>query len=400
MTLSLAAERPASHPIARITGHPHLPSPETRARVVGYLSHAVEPAPGFRTDGAWVWPASMAEHIADHGWGAPAQLLDHVAGNGFLIPDGVAPEVMDEAAGRVLAAATPPPAVDATYLVSDDPADAPVLRVLTDRSGASITEAFTPRGWVGVEVDAGAGRSYERSAGAEAATRLDELCRTWHLAQLVQAQESAEPPDGVRLARMFDGAAPSGLPWFSPSRLRLIDPVRRERVAGYLSAGRLVVRSVSGMADPLSAAGGAMVPLGFRTDGAWVWQEGLAHYVRSRGAAPELALLTHIEERAYQVVEDVTDEAARMAVDAVRRGPLPRPERIPFAYYSDPADPDEVIRVGGGTTTAERLGPDLRWVRGAAPGGTGAGMAGLLEITEEDAVRTLDRRWSRLVGGG
>lgn len=389
-----AVEPGATHPRVRAHGHPHLPCAETRSRVVGYLAHAPEAAPGYRTDGAWVWPSGLSGQTAEDGFGPQRQLLDHIQRNAYALPESVTEVAMAEAARQASGDPTPAEAAEVTYLVAPDSPRAPVLRRAAGMAGS--IEAFTSRGWCRVPDAAqlaSPSSGYSEASAAEVTPRLDELCALWHADQLAQAEESAAPREGVRLARMFDGTAPTGLPWFSPRRLRIIEPDRRSRIASYLSRGRLVIRSISGMADPLGSGSDVVVPLGFRTDGVWVWQEGLAHYVRSRGAAPELALLTHIESRAYRITATVTDEQVRSAVSAVRRGPLARPERASLTYFTDAAHSVLLRAPGGHLAEVEVLGPDLRWALPlTAVGGD------LEEITEHEAVGLIDARWAALVG--
>src|SRR5690606_2352302 len=99
---------------------------------------------------------------------------------------------------------------------------------------------------------------------------------------------------------------------------------------------------------PLSDSDEAVVPLGYRTDGVWVWPEGLAYYVQTRGVAPELALLTHIESRASRPPAEVSPERVRAAAAAVRAGPSPRSDPPSYAYFTASGSPDPLMSAAGG----------------------------------------------------
>jgi hypothetical protein len=396
--MEFAGEPETTDPDLRAGGHPHLPDPEVHSRVVGYLRHAPRLSPQFHTDGVWVWPAGLADTTAARGSGPQVQLLDHIAARGYLLPDVISDTGLESAADRVLGPPTPVPAQALTFLVDRDEDPMRVIRIRPDATGR-VAEIFTPRGWRRVpDVPA----TFRDASPRSVDSYLDGLSRRWRQDQArLRDAESETPAAGVRLARLFDAATPENLPRFSPGRRRLIDANRREQIARYLGAGRLVIRSTSRMADPLGGPGAAPVPLGFRTDGMWVWPEGLAHYVRSRGVAPELALLMHLEERAYRLRADLGDADVRAAVAAVRAGPRPQPDPDPFRYYAD-ATGARILRApvvpGPSVFSLEVLEPDLRW--NAEFGGRSAlpGADDLAEITEEQAIALLDRRWAALAG--
>jgi hypothetical protein len=155
------------------------------------------------------------------------------------------------------------------------------------------------------------------------------------------------------------------------------------------------VRATGNMVDPLDPDRGPVVPLSYRTDGTWVWQEALAYYMRARGAAPELEFLCHIEERGYLAPGSVPDDTAAAAAALTRAGPPPRPRRPPMTYYRDSGGVIARAR-GGSVFEADVFRIDLRW-----------GFTDELwkqryqgsdyeygEISDEQAVRHVDARWA------
>ncbi len=311
---------------------PRLVDPELRSQVVGYLGHASMAGSGFRTDGSWVWPDSLVDHVRRRGVGAPEQLLAHLAAQRHLLPDRVSQAMLAEAERAALGPSTPgPQRVVERYVAGYTAPGQPVSHVLRVRASAAGDHEFSlepDRGWVpsslrgsesalaeptNVAETADSGIAFEEVSESQASELVDQLVATWHEHRLRQGQESDvdSAETGLLLARVFDGESPSGSPWFSPNRRRIADPVRRDRVATYLERGRLVLRVAGRAPDPLAPSAGRVVPLHYRTDGVWVWQEALAYYVRKRGVAPELALLCHIEEHGLRPSGPVSDEAAR-----------------------------------------------------------------------------------------
>ncbi|GAB2836660.1 hypothetical protein GCM10027176_46240 [Actinoallomurus bryophytorum] len=97
----------------------------------------------------------------------------------------------------------------------------------------------------------------------------------------------------LRLARTFDGADRDRGPFFRPDHPRLDGPVG-ERVLAYLRSGEVVFDAPGAMDDLLDADRVAAVPVGFRSDGRWVWPEAVAYYLKRHRLAPEPELVAHI----------------------------------------------------------------------------------------------------------
>jgi hypothetical protein len=130
-------------------------------------------------------------------------------------------------------------------------------------------------------------------------------------------------PDDLRVAAVFDGEA-DGAPFFTPDRVRVIDPEGRAALLRYLTGAPLVIRAAGLEPDPLDPSRGHAVPVGYRSDGVWVWQEATAYYLAERWVAPEDDLLAHIEEADFTAAtlpDEVIDAAAAAALDTSRVRP-------------------------------------------------------------------------------
>jgi hypothetical protein len=376
-------------------------SPDTRARVYGYLTTAPVIGDGLRSDGAWAWPQSLAAQVREQGAAPPEPLYEHLRSRHFLLPDTV-----PEAARPEIPVLPAEPYQEWTYLAGHRRPEAPpdrLLRVLAQPDGTVIEAMHGAGRWQRSNVlqrqsdnPAQDPRRYLEISPREASALMDRRAAHDHDRRLAEDRESEPLPGQLRLARVFDGESPTGAPWFSPSRLRIPEPVRRERLAAYLSGARLVLRA-DAIPDPLDPAAQQPVPLNYRTDGTWVWQEALAYYVRTRGAAPELEFLCHIEERGFALPPDIPDAVAVAAAAVARAGPLPRPARAPVAYYQQPVALGALERARGGDFWAgDSFNLDLRW-------GPSWALAeqfergephGFEEVPESTAVSEVDKRWA------
>ncbi len=383
---------------------PRLTQPELRSRVLGYLATAPIPASGYRTDGVWCWPQSLIDRVRSPGVGPQRDLLDHMAAVQYLAPEALASDVLERAA-RVVG--DPPlavaPAGLVTYVAGYPQRHCPaaiLIRRAQAPDGSTVESSFGPYGWEHGGLPEGepslASVEYEEITAAAAATLADQLCSRWHERFLSEARESDHGSAPLLFARVFDGQSPAGAPWFSPSRLRILEPVRRERLASYLGSGRLVVRAAGRMSDPLGRGTEPVVPLSYRTDGTWVWQEALAYYVRTRGVAPELELLCHIEERGSRLPESVSADVLALATAVVKAGPPPQSQRRPLVYYQDRGSGQSLVRAPErDMSRAETFSDELRWRLSGGGRDEGSGRGELREITEAEAIQLVDDRWAR-----
>jgi hypothetical protein len=124
----------------------------------------------------------------------------------------------------------------------------------------------------------------------------------------------------MKIAQLFDQVHPSAGPYFSAQRGHIDDPAERERVAGFLRRGGLVLYTDGKDKDWVDPRQGRSVPMSFRTDGAWLWNDGLEYYVRLHGVAPDPDFYQHIRDSDYTCpeVSQPTRERALEALYAAR----------------------------------------------------------------------------------
>ncbi|GHF63809.1 hypothetical protein GCM10018790_47160 [Kitasatospora xanthocidica] len=100
--------------------------------------------------------------------------------------------------------------------------------------------------------------------------------------------------DGFRLAAVFDVVDPVTGPGFAPDRPRLEPGEEREAVARYLRTGAAVLLTTMLMDDVVEPDRRGVVPMGFRTDGRWIWTDTVTYYLEEYGLAPDPELLAHV----------------------------------------------------------------------------------------------------------
>ncbi|GAA2025162.1 hypothetical protein GCM10009839_23960 [Catenulispora yoronensis] len=97
----------------------------------------------------------------------------------------------------------------------------------------------------------------------------------------------------TRLAKVFDGAT-DGVPYYKPDHPRLT-PTERGPVLAYLNAGAPLLMTTASEPDIVDPARGEVVPMSFRTDGEWIWNDALTYYIEEYGLAPEPDFLAAME---------------------------------------------------------------------------------------------------------
>ena len=135
-------------------------APDTRSRVAGYLTTAPEAAPGYRTDGVWVWSQSLADRARTAGVAPQEQLYIHLRQRSFLLPDRISSGVLAVAGEAIHGPPTvdPAPAWDWIHLGGYTGVDVSgyadagrqldaLLRIRLREDGSVAESRYEPTGW-------------------------------------------------------------------------------------------------------------------------------------------------------------------------------------------------------------------------------------------------------------
>ena len=214
----------------------------------------------------------------------------------------------------------------------------------------------------------------------------------------------------LRVTPVFDAVDEAGRPYFSPDRWRVLDGAERARLVGYLSGAPVAVRAYGLEPDPLDPSRGPAVPIGYRTDGVWVWQEAAEYYLGRLGVAPEDEFLAHIQESRYVPPSRLPEDLLLAAADAaVAPSPPPAPDRRrDLRYFANVTGgrsttaPGGVLRFwretapsGHDVRLAQACGRTLRWHDTTAPlSNTYDSEHDLVEISPRQAAAVIDRWWA------
>ncbi|MGL4744304.1 MAG: hypothetical protein ACRCXL_07945 [Dermatophilaceae bacterium] len=117
------------------------------------------------------------------------------------------------------------------------------------------------------------------------------------------------------LARTFDHGGSDESPGFDPDHPLIEGAAERKRLLRYLDGGTILIESPTSVPDRWDPDRGDQVPTALRTDGAWIWADAVAYYLREHRLSPEPDFLAHlraVEERTPQV--DGVDVYRAMAV--------------------------------------------------------------------------------------
>ena len=115
----------------------------------------------------------------------------------------------------------------------------------------------------------------------------------------------------MRIAVLFDEVHPTDGPRFHANHPR-VDEQESPKLLRYLRTGEPLLLTTGRLEDVFDRARGKVVPMSFRTDGAWVWSDATAYYLETHGLQPDPALVKHIRALGH------VPTAGR------RRGPAPR----------------------------------------------------------------------------
>jgi hypothetical protein len=126
-------------------------------------------------------------------------------------------------------------------------------------------------------------------------------------------------PGQVRIARVFAGPTASV---GDSAHAWIQDGEERERVAAYLRAGAPILMTTALRPDLIDPRRGQVVGASYRTDGTWVWSDGLAYYARVYGLAPEDDFYARIRALRYVCPapgDAAQDEALNALYASLRR---------------------------------------------------------------------------------
>src|SRR3954452_7181011 len=88
------------------------------------------------------------------------------------------------------------------------------------------------------------------------------------------------------VADVFDTHAADGTAVMAPDHERLPAGEERDRLLAYLRGAPAAMATAARDVDRVDPAEGRVVPMGFRTDGVWLWSEELTYYLDRYGFAP------------------------------------------------------------------------------------------------------------------
>nr|WP_042188910.1 glycohydrolase toxin TNT-related protein [Kibdelosporangium sp. MJ126-NF4]CEL18535.1 hypothetical protein [Kibdelosporangium sp. MJ126-NF4]CTQ98019.1 hypothetical protein [Kibdelosporangium sp. MJ126-NF4] len=127
----------------------------------------------------------------------------------------------------------------------------------------------------------------------------------WLLDAAVRSQQAGrsgyaeEPVAAARpeMVPLFDGRDETGQPsWYRP----VLGAVEQQAVLEYLRSAPLVLSARGFARDELAGTDNA-VPMGFHTDGQFVWSSASGYYLEKHGVPPALALVEHIRAARHRL---------------------------------------------------------------------------------------------------
>jgi hypothetical protein len=204
------------------------------------------------------------------------------------------PDGADQAAVQAVAAEPGAAGLWRAWRFPDDGAPWPLPKRVYVVEGAALDEPGL------------AARTAERLAAAGEADPQVEVYRTGFEVPVYQELArsygellwAAVPDPGVQLAAIFDEVDAEAGPSFSPDHAAL-DESEAEQVVQYLYGAEPLLVTPGLMDDVLDRTQVYSVPMSFRTDGRWVWNEASAYYADQYQLAPHPELLAHLRSNGY-----------------------------------------------------------------------------------------------------
>ncbi|MEU0540318.1 hypothetical protein ABZ319_10640 [Nocardia sp. NPDC005978] len=129
-----------------------------------------------------------------------------------------------------------------------------------------------------------------------------------HPPKAKRIRRTRRPLDPFRIAKVHDGRDSSGKPIIEREPL---SPQLQATLLLYLESAPLIWVA-RGFDEDAFAPDALDVPLGFRTDGTWIWAEAIAHYLRKYKVPPDPEMVRHIMARGFRLegVDETTKQRA------------------------------------------------------------------------------------------
>jgi hypothetical protein len=109
---------------------------------------------------------------------------------------------------------------------------------------------------------------------------------------------AAAPDTCIQLAPIFDDVGVGAGPLFRPGH-PILDDDESAKVVRYLLDGEPLLVTEELMDDVLDSEQAGCVPMSFRTDGRWIWNEASAYYAQRYGLQPHAGLVAHVRSNGY-----------------------------------------------------------------------------------------------------
>lgn len=122
----------------------------------------------------------------------------------------------------------------------------------------------------------------------------------------------------MRMASLWKGNGSASE--LDPELGRSEDPELKRRLLGFLGGGALVLHSPGLYPDEIDPARPPAVPLGYATDGEWIWPLELAYYLEEHDVLPPRALLDHARACDYRAKDPTPPELTAASEQLARSG--------------------------------------------------------------------------------
>ncbi|HEV2857690.1 MAG TPA: hypothetical protein VGW80_04730 [Solirubrobacterales bacterium] len=98
-----------------------------------------------------------------------------------------------------------------------------------------------------------------------------------------------------------------------PELERCHDPELKQRLLGFLRGGGLVLHATALRQDRLDPSRPRAVPLGYLSDGEWIWPLEMTYYLEQHGILPQEEFQAYMRARNYEADEPPAEVLAAAA---------------------------------------------------------------------------------------